>query len=235
MSSFASAQDETGPRSRVISTAPSHAFELTLGSGFAQGFGDVSKTMHLADLAGEGASLQLGLGYRASPRFMIGVYAEGSGYDAGDLNSKAAHPLGAAAGLQAQWHYAPFRRVHPWLGVGAGWRGYWESGHDSMTRSLQGADLLRMQLGTEVRLSPGFSLSPLLSVSLAEYFAQKQPGADNFHAVDSPRSNVFLFAGALGRFDIGGSRKSSSAGSCPCSAGPPTDNSKTPTHSANAC
>jgi len=209
VSSFASAQDETAPRSRVMSTAPSHAFELTLGSGFAQGFGDVSKTMHLADLAGEGAAIQVGLGYRANPRFMIGAYAEGSGYDAGDLNSRQAHPLGAAAGLQAQWHYAPFRRAHPWVGIGAGWRGYWESGHDSVTRSLQGADLLRMQLGADVRLSPGFSLSPVLGVSLAEYFAQKQPGAPSFHAVDAPRTNIFLFAGALGRFDIGGSRSMS--------------------------
>ncbi|HET9956105.1 MAG TPA: outer membrane beta-barrel protein [Polyangiaceae bacterium] len=202
LSSLALAEEPTP--SRIVGTAPSQALEISVSGGFAQGFGDVSKTTRISDFARDGASLQLGLGYRLSPRFMLGVYAEGAGYEHGALNSKETDSVGAAAGIQVQYHFAPFQRVDPWLSAGVGWRGYWETEDDSVKRSLQGVDSLRLQAGVDCRLTPQIALSPVLGVSIAKFLAEKQPGQSDFHEIDSPRSNVFLFAGAMGRFDLGG-------------------------------
>jgi outer membrane protein W len=205
-SSWSLAEDASpsAARSSVVGTAPSRAFELTLSAGFAQGFGDVSKAAHISDFARDGGSLQLGLGYRLNPRLMVGLYAEGTGYDHGDLSSKDARVVGASAGVQVQWHFRPFRKVDPWLSAGVGWRGYWETENDSVTRSLQGVDSLRLQAGVDYRLAPKISISPVFGLSIARFFAEKHPGQSYFREIDSPQPGVFLFAGAMGRFDFGG-------------------------------
>jgi len=204
INSLAFAEEASTTPSRVVGTAPSRAFELTLSAGFDQGFGDVSKTMHISELAGNGGSLQLGLGYRLNPRYMVGVYAEATGYDPGDLSSEHARSAGVSAGVQMQRHFAPFQKVDPWLSVGFGWRGFWETEHDSVRRSLQGVDWLRLQAGVDYRLTPMVSISPVLGLSVSKFFAEKQPGHTEFREIDAPRSNVFLFAGFMGRFDMGG-------------------------------
>jgi hypothetical protein len=204
ISSLASAQEAGTSSSSVVGTAPSRAFELTLAAGFDQGFGDISKTTPISDLAREGGSFQLGLGYRVNPRLMVGLYSEVAGYDPGDLNSKHTQAAGASAGLQAQHHFAPFQKVDPWISVGLGWRGYWEHENESVTRSLQGLDIFRFQAGFDYRFTPKVSISPVLGVSVAKFLVEKQPGQTDFSEIDSPRSNIFLFVGAMGRFDIGG-------------------------------
>ncbi|MGC4087193.1 MAG: outer membrane beta-barrel protein [Polyangiaceae bacterium] len=164
----------------------------------------MSRTMRLSDVTRNGGSFQLGLGYRISPRFMIGVYGEAAGYERGDLQASGSDVAGAAAGVQAQWHFAPFEKVDPWLSAGFGWRGLWETQGDSVRHSLQGVDSLRLQAGVDYRLTSKISISPVLGVSVAQFLAEKQPGASDFNEIHGQRSNVFLFAGAMGRFDVGG-------------------------------
>lgn len=202
--SMAFAEDASSTSSSVVGTAPSRAFELGVSAGFTQGFGDVSRTTRLSELARDGAAIQLDLGYRVSPRFLIGVYGEAAGYQRGDWDSEHTDTAGAAAGVQAQLHYAPFQKVDPWLGVGFGWRGLWQTKDDSVRRSLQGFDALRVQAGIDYRLSRQISISPVLGLSVSRFVAEKKAERDDFTEIKSPRDNVFLFFGAMGRFDFGG-------------------------------
>ena len=52
-----------------------NAFELGIGAGLSQGVGDVGKGMpSLTDTGGAGAALELDLGWRINPHFLVGVY-----------------------------------------------------------------------------------------------------------------------------------------------------------------
>src|SRR5258706_11536884 len=53
--------------------AADNALEITLGAGYAQGFGDIGAGQRtLGDQSSAGGELQLGVGYRVNPYFMIG-------------------------------------------------------------------------------------------------------------------------------------------------------------------
>jgi outer membrane protein W len=193
---------------RTFNTAPVHALELTLAAGYSQGFGDVSKdqSASLTQMGQAGMGLQVGIGYRFDPRLMVGFYGEAAGYDPGSRVDKHGDVFSTAAGLQAQWHFIPYAQLDPWIGVGAGWRGYWVREDDSESYSLQGLDVARLQAGVDYRLAPGISLSPLLSLSVSKFFADRTPSDRDYQEIDRPTSNVFLFAGLMGRFDIGPQR-----------------------------
>lgn len=192
----------------TVKTAPEHALELTLAVGYSQGFGDVKKgqAASLTQMGQEGAGLQLGVGYRFEPRLMIGFYGEAAGYDPGSRTDKNGDVYSGAAGVQAQWHFIPYGQLDPWIGVGAGWRGYWVREDDAETYSMQGVDALRLQAGVDYRIAPTFSLSPLLSLSATKFFADRSPADRDYQEIDRPTSNLFLFAGIMGRFDIGPQR-----------------------------
>lgn len=193
---------------RVFNSAPTNALELTLAVGYSQAFGDVAKeqTASLTQMGQEGGGLQLGIGYRFEPRLMIGFYGEGAGYQPGSRVDDEAHVFSAAAGVQAQWHFMPYAQLDPWIGVGAGWRGYWVREDGDETYSLQGIDAVRIQAGVDYRVAPSFSVSPLLSLSATKFFADREPSDRDYQEIDRPTSNVFLFAGLMGRFDIGPQR-----------------------------
>ncbi|TMA24280.1 MAG: hypothetical protein E6J88_11205, partial [Deltaproteobacteria bacterium] len=67
-----------------------NAFEITLGGGYAQGFGDVGAGQRsLTDDSSAGGELQLGLGWRINPNFMVGVYGSGGLHSTGDFTPGA--------------------------------------------------------------------------------------------------------------------------------------------------
>jgi len=172
-----------------------NALEIALGLGSAQGYGKTESNGPTLDNLGVGADVSVG--WRINPRWMVGAYGSSALYatQSGDVST-----LGASAGVQANYHFAS--AVRPWVGVGAGWHGYWIS-HDGVRSSYQGVDLARLQLGVEVPLTPSFSLEPFLGVTLATFAAQKAPAG----AASDDRSrslSVFVLAGAMARFDLFG-------------------------------
>ena len=77
--------------------------------------------------------------------------------------------------------------------------------------TMLGADALRVQAGVDYRATPSLSVSPVLSLSATKFFAENAEDEHEYHEIDSPRSNVFVFAGVMGRFDIGPQRKAGGA------------------------
>ncbi len=68
--------------------AADQALEITIGAGYAQGFGDIGAGQrNLTDQSSAGGELQLGVGYRINPNFMVGVYGSRGLQDTGTITS----------------------------------------------------------------------------------------------------------------------------------------------------
>lgn len=170
-----------------------NALEIAVGLGSAQGYGNPEPGGPGLDNMGVGADVSVG--WRINPRWMVGAYSSSALYPT-SVGGGGMATLATSAGLQANYHFASALR--PWVGVGAGWHGYWIS-RDAVRSSYQGVDLARLQLGVEVPVTPSFSLEPLLGVTLSTFFTQKAPAGGA-----SSSLSVFALAGVLARFDLFG-------------------------------
>ena len=172
-----------------------NALEIAVGLGSAQGYGNTESGGPRLDDMGVGADVSVG--WRINPRWMVGAYSSSALYPG---SRTAVSTLGSSAGLQANYHFASALR--PWVGVGAGWHGYWIS-HDGVRSSYQGVDLARLQVGLGVPVTPSFSLDPMLAVTLSTFATQKAPAGAASDARSSSLS-VFVLVGVLARFDLFG-------------------------------
>jgi hypothetical protein len=210
----ASAQDRDRERAGTLDPATG-AVELTIGTGYAQGFGNVASGQpSLTDVARAGGAVQGGVGYRILPELTLGVYGAGGMFGRGDQVSSSADLFTATAGIQADWHFLPSaHELDPWVSLGTGWRGYWVHADQGDT-SLQGMELAKLQLGVDYRLDKAIAVSPVIGGDISAFFTESTPTSGGFHSVASPEVNAFVFAGVLGRFDIPtGSASGSSVGS----------------------
>jgi hypothetical protein len=174
--------------------------ELAVGTGYTRGLGRAAGNMPgLQHLAGDGGALRLELGWRLDPSWSIGCYQEGSLFASGHEGTDGM--TSSAAGVQGQLHLRPFAALDPWIGVGFGWRGLWLD-HGMGTHAMQGLDLARVQLGLDYRVSPRFSLAPVLGVSATEILKEKRPGATSYSNVSDRKVSAFVFAGLSGRIDL---------------------------------
>ena len=188
---------------RQAPTSVERALEITLGAGYAQGFGDIGASQRsLTDLSSAGGELSLGVGYRIDRHFLIGAYGSGSKYSTGDFTG-GGDVWSATAGLQGNYHFLPENDWDPWVGLGSGWRGHWVK-NATGTDSRHGWDIARLQAGVDYRLSPEFALSPYVGAGLSTFFTQELAGEQSFSNVHSPDVNVWLSAGLQGRFDLFG-------------------------------
>jgi hypothetical protein len=190
--------------------APRNAFELQLGAGWGQGFGGIGTGQPAVDeLSGAGGTIQLTLGYRVTPQFMIGVYGTGSQFSRGGSSLAGTDIRSATAGLQADFHFRPTRVIDPWVSLSTGWRGMWLTPDVGENTSLNGLQLARVQIGLDFRASPGVAIAPVFGGDASMFLSQSGPGQVGFANVGSPRVNFFLFGGLQARFDVGGSKSSS--------------------------
>ena len=191
---------ETGTRKDV--DAPDRAFELTLGSGYTRGFGSLQDgaNQDVDDRIGNGVTFELGLGYRASPRWMFGVSGGYQRYESGDEIPEAISSHGANARLDATYHSRPYSHVDPWVKGGVGYRLIYESDAPlAMDEArLHGFDLASVNLGLDLRAGREFAVAPFVGADLTTFLW------DGEDAIDDPRLSTFLYAGLQFRLDIGG-------------------------------
>jgi hypothetical protein len=206
---------DTAPHSNKFDhymPAPRNAFELQLGAGYTQGWGGIGQgTRAVDELSGPGGALQLTLGYRATPHFMIGFYGTGSQFQRGNDTLSGTEVRSATAGLQADYHFRPTRVIDPWVSLASGWRGMWLSPDIGENSSLMGMQLARLQIGLDFRASPGVAISPVVGGDASMFFSQSGPAQTGFENVGSPKVNFFVFGGLQARFDMGGTASSAYA------------------------
>jgi len=195
LGSAARAEEGYSTTAGTRAAPPSNALEVTVGLGSAQGYGNKTPGGDL------GVGTSLGIGWRIDRHWMIGAYGEGAVYGGTSSNNS----LGAAAGVQANYHFDA--AIQPWVGLGTGWRAYW-LGQEGGRTVYQGLDLMRLQAGFDVPISRSFTLAPVLGATVSTFLSQKAPGASGFTDTGSKDLSVFVFAGALARFDFFGRRSS---------------------------
>jgi hypothetical protein len=180
------------------------SFELVLAGGYTQGAGGAGMIGNIEDVAGPGATVEMQLAYRAGSRFSAGVYGAVARFRHGDAIGDGSRAYGATAGIQAAWHASDTRSIDPWFSVGAGWRGLWIDRIGAEPTSMQGIELVRLQLGIDYRLSSRFAVAPVISASLSMFLVENAAMPSDFTVVQDKRLNLYGFAGFLGRFDVGG-------------------------------
>jgi hypothetical protein len=182
--------------------APSDALELTVGTGYTQGFGQYQKgsANNVRDIAGAGLAVDVGVGYRLSPLWMLGATGAYQLYEAGNFEGDSGAG-GATARFDATYHLAAFSRLDPWIKGGVGYRYLCECGAPS-TRAgarLHGFELLNLSAGLDLHFDKQLAVAPIIGASLTTFLW------DRTDAIADPRLGVFAFGGFQARFDIGGS------------------------------
>jgi hypothetical protein len=154
------------------------------------------------DVAGAGLALEIDLGYRAAPDFGGGFYftiaqftnqTPVSGTDVRSLT----------AGVQGQWYMLPFRAFSPFMTLGSAYRASWIVPEVGGNTVRQGWEIVRLQFGTDFRLSQEIALSPFLGGSVNTMFSETPPNGVS-RSLDGPPVFISFTAGILGRFDLGG-------------------------------
>lgn len=207
LASVASAQEAERGVSLVNKAvdAPARALEVGVSTGFNQGFGDLQRGQPIAGYAGAGALGEVDIGYRANPHLMIGAYGSGTQFNANDRLTRMFTPgtdvRTATAGVQANWHFRPFRAVDPWVGLGAGYRGFWVIPERGGSTARQGIDVARLRAGVDYRLSREIALGPIVGVDASLLLSERVPGG-GYTAIPNRTMSGFVFAGVGGRFDM---------------------------------
>jgi len=204
--------DRRVPTSKPETLAPAKdAIELTIGTGYAQGFGEIGTNQpKLTDVGQPGGAVQIGVGYRLIPPLALGVYGSGGMFSRADRVDSSTNLYTSTAGVQADWHFLPSQQeIDPWVSLGTGWRGYWM--HNNVgTTSLHGLELAKLQVGVDYRVAQAVAISPVIGADMSMFLTQANPTSGGFTNIASPMVNTFLFGGLMGRFDIpAGSQRSS--------------------------
>lgn len=178
--------------------APANAFELSVGSGYTQGFGNLKSGTGLPSVITPGGAVDLGLGYRIDPHWGVSLQGEYAELTAERANAARAINMG----LALQYHLAPIRRVDPWVEVGAGYRVLVENAIVGPNQYTHGVQLARVRVGLDFRVDKALALGPVIGGDATMFVFQNAPNVQT--NIANPTVSTFVFAGLQGRFDIGG-------------------------------
>lgn len=182
-----------------------HALELALATGYTQGVGDIyggDGAQTLDDVSGVGASVEAQIGYRLTPHYTIGAYGSLATYDEGNLGAKTNEGItGLTAGLKSDWHFSPATKIDPWVSVGGGIR--WMKFEDSAMpdRKLLALDLVRLQAGLDYRLTPAFSIGPVMGLTASQFVSENNGMPGGWNEISDRGVSLHFQAGVIGRFD----------------------------------
>ncbi|HRI69816.1 MAG TPA: autotransporter domain-containing protein [Polyangium sp.] len=198
-------ESEKLPRGMV--KAPSNAFEIQLGTGYAQGFGpriQPKGDLPATSVNRPGMGMALGLAYRAAPNSSVGLLGSYSMQD----TAKGAELRNTTVSLDATYHASPYQRLDPYLSLGAGYRMLSDRpvGKSAQHTFSHGFQLARAAIGVDVRINKDISISPTVGGDI-DMFLWRSAQGQKTQAISNPKVNAYLFAGVAGRFDLGGTRQ----------------------------
>lgn len=192
----------------AVAAVPDRTFEIAVATGYAQGGGKLGGTLgSLEDVAGPGAAVEVDLGYRIIPQLTVGVYGTLAKSQHGDRIDSNTDVLGAAAGVQAAWHFRPQVSIDPWISLGGGWRALWLNPDAGKVTSLQGFDVARLQLGVDYRVTKEIAIAPVIGGSVSLFVSQDSPMTTSYTEIADKKVNFTGFVGLSGRFDFGGAER----------------------------
>lgn len=186
--------------------APSNAFELGISAAYTQPFGHVWEDTDISSIINAGGGVTLDLGYRATPSLSIGAAVHFHESTADTSIGVANDFRGGAATLHATYHVLPYGLVDPWVSLGTGYRLLWSvlrgADNDHFTHGIQA---VRAFAGIDFRTTRDGAVGPFIGADVNVMMFDQVDGREASTMV-SPAVNTFITVGAMGRFDIGGSR-----------------------------
>ncbi len=188
-------QGERGWGERPV-PAPNRALELSVGTGYTQGFGMLQRGVSLPDVALGGVGVDLGVGYRLNPHWGIGVSGQYQELDAQRANGSR----GVTGTLGGQFHLFPEQGVDPWAELGVGYRVLWETRSTGPDITTHGLQAVRARVGADFRFAPEIALGPFVGADVDVFLVQ------NGNAINSPQVSTFVMGGIQGRFDVLGTK-----------------------------
>lgn len=212
------------PPPSTVSSTPALApkkgvrkFELGVRLGVAfpmgqfEGDGVGTSSTSLSDAFFAKFPVLIEAGYDATPKLMLGVYAQyaliidktGDGTACSAGTSCSDHDV--ELGVQGQYHFAPSEPIDAWLGIGLGYELESETvtmAGESHGYSLAGPQFLKLQVGADLKVGHVATIGPFLSFSLAEYTISSGDGSTE--DIPATALHEWLSLGAKGTFKIGG-------------------------------
>ena len=185
--------------------APRNALELTVGTGYTQGFGNLTRGVGLPSVVSAGVGFDFGVGYRFNEHWAVRWAWQFQDFTAERTDAAG----GFMSSVSAQYHFAPTRRVDPWLELGVGYRYLWESLDFGPIVQTHGVQLVHVNVGLDFRPDEQIALGPVIGADATMFRWQDRPGYSIYLA--DPQVSTFVYAGIQGRFDIGGSTTSTNA------------------------
>jgi len=192
--------------------APRNAAEIGIGLGYSQPTGNLTNGgSDISDIARAGGEVNAEVGYRIDARWLVGLYG---GYGQYHAPGGTSHDIvnSANAGVQAQYHIMPFNVADPWVSLGVGYRGFFNTPQGTPTSAWHGLQLARVRVGADYRVSETVAMGPVVGMDLTMFTSEHIPGNPNtVEAVGGNNLTVtpFFFAGLQGKFDIGEERERS--------------------------
>lgn len=160
------------PSSRARRVAANlEGFELALGLGVSGPLGDFMKNGSMDSLVAAGMPLFVGVGYRVSPVFSLGVVGQYA-----PMSTKNCDPGSSCSasddrvGGEMRFHAEASQALSPWLSLGMGyeWLKLSEKGGAVWDVKLKGLDF-DLGLGMDLRASQTFTIGPLLDFRYGKF------------------------------------------------------------------
>jgi outer membrane protein OmpA-like peptidoglycan-associated protein len=184
--------------------APSNAFELRLGTGYTQGFGNLAPGRGIDHVAGAGIGANADFDYRMNPFSSFGIEAQYQEFnDAENYSSR-----GLVGNIGPTFHFRPIFRGDPWLRVATGYRLLWENtplGIQNLSVLRHGFEPIAAKVGYDVRVSPDVAIAPFVGGDVNTFIWQSANNGPS-RTMSSAQVGTFIYGGLQGRFNVGGTR-----------------------------
>jgi hypothetical protein len=197
VTSTARAQQTDDGASQSHETVPQR-LEVEAAGDYLFGTGAYGARHPYDGLPGSGIGVALGLDYRLSWRWALGI--QGQYYDSSSDPSSPARSLGANLG--ATWHFHPSPSFDPWVRFATGYRLLWENDPTGAMFLRHGLELATLTAGYDAALSRTLAIAPVIGAGLDMFLWQDPPSTVS--PPFSAQTGLFVSAGLQGRFAFGG-------------------------------
>jgi hypothetical protein len=180
---------------------PSRAFELKMGTGYTQGFGDVAPGDSIRGVAGAGIGVSLDADYRVNPLLSAGLETQYQEFATG--RNSASRGLSTNVGVT--YHFTPQKVTDPWFRLGTGYRMLWDVHPDvapTTTNMFHGWTVATLKLGLDIRSERDVAFAPVIGADIQTF------GWKDASSLSTTKIGTFIYAGLQARFDMGGHQAS---------------------------
>jgi hypothetical protein len=167
-----------------------------VGVGLADGVGSAGE---LRQLSGAGGELTLDSVYGTHDHWAIGGYGTFSRFGATSPVGSNTSVTAVSAGVQLRHLFTPAKGIHPWLGLGAGYRGLTMMDDRGGERWRSGLQLVRGRLGIDFTVARATRVGPVGGVDVTTFLVDRIVGSPE------PQDRtlaLFIFGGIAGSFDL---------------------------------